>query len=129
MDVWNDLQEQRRHQERLEFEHQEEGKRLQFQTEQEQKRLEFERRLESKKAIRDWLMLVITLAAVGAAFWTGYEGYRSRLDAIAATQLDQRPFLTASLSGVTVQPDLQDSLFIIETKLTSFGRTPAVHVI
>lgn len=81
------------HDPRLEYQEQQEQKRLTFEADQERKRQMFEERLEKQKAKRDWMMLIITFAAVAAAYWAGWEAHKTRLDALEALHLAQRPFV------------------------------------
>ena len=106
---------------RQEYAEQQERKRLAFEADQEKKRQDFEAKLETQKAKRDWMMLIITFAAVAAAYWTGWEARQARLDGaeigrkslekqqasvdaqIDATHQEHRPYIvthTAILPGV-----------------------------
>ncbi|HEY6250871.1 MAG TPA: hypothetical protein VI685_13000 [Candidatus Angelobacter sp.] len=101
------------------FQDEQEQKRLDFEADQERKRQEFETRLETQKARRDWMMMIITFAAVAAAYWAGYEARRARFEAagtaaeslkvqqksvdaqIRAMQIEQRPYVSVAFKKMS----------------------------
>ncbi|HZX74607.1 MAG TPA: hypothetical protein VFE57_09310 [Cyclobacteriaceae bacterium] len=123
---------------------QEANRRETFEERQERKRQEFEARLEAQKAKRDWMMLIITCAAVAAAYWTGWEARRARLDAVVsaesflrvqnqAMQIEQRPW--ALVVEGTWQSTVSDEANGVKAHqvslkpiLTVTGRTPALRI-
>jgi hypothetical protein len=136
------------HDPNLEYQEDQECKRLGFEAEQEHKRQEFEERLEKQKAKRDWMMLIITFAAVAAAYWTGWEARHARLEAtdvgkqsiekqqaaidaqtksvdaqIQAMQLEQRPYV--SLRAKVSSSGNTSSMFVSPEVS---GRTPALNL-
>ncbi|HEY4676284.1 MAG TPA: hypothetical protein VIJ01_03940 [Candidatus Angelobacter sp.] len=68
------------------FNERQEQKRLAFEADQDQKRQLFEVKLEAQKAKRDWMMVIITFAAVSAAYWTGWEARQTRIEAASAAK-------------------------------------------
>jgi hypothetical protein len=120
-----------------------EEKRLAFEAEQERKRQDFEQRLEKQKAKREVMMLIITFAAVAAAFWTGWEARHARIEAKGAAdrifqtqidtmQLDERPYLKPAFQRMVsfgLEPtDRKTAILESNQVLSVYGRTPALHV-
>ncbi len=127
------------------YEEEQEQRRLRFEAEQDQKRQLFEARLEAQKAKRDWMMVIITFAAVAAAYWTGYEARHARIEAAQAAkeslrtqqqsvdaqiqtmQVEQRPYINVTFERFNTDPLGSDSVQV-HVNLTSNGRTPATAV-
>jgi hypothetical protein len=88
-------------------------------------------------------MLAITLAAVAAAYWTGYEAHRARREAadaakeslttqlqsvdaqIQSMQIEQRPYVNVTFKGMSKDP--VSGVFLRVVAVVS-GHTPATHV-
>lgn len=94
-----------------------------------------------QKAINENLGLIVALLAAAAAIWSGYEAHHGRLDAaeigrgmlqahIAATQLDERPFVVPSATGwnLEAREGLQSTIVHVLLKARASGRTPAFDV-
>lgn len=110
---------------RQEYAEQQEQKRLAFEADQEQKRQNFEAKLETQKARRDWMMLIITFAAVAAAYWTGWEAHKARLDTSEAVRLDERPFVNIVPNKFNVSHLQTGNILEVPFKLSVVGKTPA----
>ena len=116
-----------------EFKEEQEKQRRQFEDDQEQKRQRFEQKLESQKAVRDWFLVALTLIAVGAAYWTGYEARHSRMEATGAAresldvqteamQLDERPYIRVDYDHA--EQGATGTIYA-SIKITASGRTPS----
>jgi hypothetical protein len=130
-----------------------EQKRLAFEAKQERKRQEFELRLEKQKAKRDWMMVIITFAAVAVAFLTGWEAHRARLEAAQAAEkslsiqkesveaqikafkaqidslhTDVRPYLSVIPGKITISRKKDEIYLDTLIMLKVDGKTPALEV-
>jgi hypothetical protein len=120
---------------------------LDFESAQEKKRQDFEAKLEAQKARRDWMMLIITFAAVAAAYWTGWEARHARMEAtlaakeslkaqqqsvdaqIQAMQYEQRPYIRASIGPIKREEgDFGVKLYTFPISFQVSGKTPALDV-
>jgi hypothetical protein len=128
-----------------ELDEQQKLRHLAFEADQERKRQQFEAKLEAQKAKRDWMMLIITFAAVAAAYWTGWEARHARIEAtqaaketvtiqqrsvnaqIEAMRLDARPYVSASIKSWRRLGTAPERLGIT-ILITSSGRTAALNV-
>jgi hypothetical protein len=65
----------------------------------------------------------VAIMAAGAAFWSGYEAHKTRLD-------DERPFVAVDTSPDTdnVKMPLRDRNHFLPMRVSSFGKTPARNV-
>ncbi|HEX3153181.1 MAG TPA: hypothetical protein VHV32_01090 [Candidatus Angelobacter sp.] len=120
---------------------QQEEKRIAFEQQQEDKRQKFEQKLEEGKTKRDWMMLIITFAAVAAAYWTGWVAQRARTEAresatksfesqLANMQLDERPYLKPVFQKVRLfGKDKTSAAITVDQTLTAYGRTPALNIL
>ena len=83
----------------------------------------------------------MALLAAGAAVWSGYEARKARMDAgeigrsmlqshIAATQLDERPFIVPFANGwrLEAKHGLESTIVQISLKAKASGKTPAFDV-
>ncbi len=122
-------------QKRLDFEADQEQKRLDFEADQEIRRQDFERKLEAQKAKRDWMMVIVTFAAVAAAYWTGWEARHARIEAseaakeslklqTSAMQLDQRPYVNLSSGHWQVR----STTAYITVDINTVGKTAALNI-
>lgn len=117
-----------------------EGKRLAFEQRQERQRREFEAKWEKRKARRDWLMLMITVAAVAASALTVREARRARLEArdaasdalalqITTMQLDERPYVNVTFKSAEKIKAYAGGVGLLALQtVNTYGRTPALNV-
>jgi hypothetical protein len=122
-----------------------------FEERQERKRQEFEARLEKQKATREWLMLIITVAAVLAGAWTAYEARHARIEAaqaakdslstqqqsvnaqIEAMQLDERPFVVVQSGDWSIRRGYSAHKVVglvptVSYRIAVRGKTPAMNI-
>lgn len=111
---------------------QQEEKRASFEREQERKRQDFEAKLERSKAMRDWMMLIITFAAVGAAYWTGWEARHARIEtgqaADKSLKLEQQPYIFVSPGEADVSYGKGITSVSVNVIPVITGKTPATRV-
>jgi hypothetical protein len=65
---------------------------------------------------------LIALAAAGAAFWSGYEAHKARIE-------DERPFISIDIiQPDDKQPQAHEVPFFLETRSHDIGKTPARYL-
>jgi hypothetical protein len=62
---------------------------------------------------------IIALLAAGAAFWSGYEAHKARVD-------DERPFLAVDIAPSSEHPSREGRP--VTTTLAAFGKSPARNI-